>query len=276
MPGQDPQQVLDALAQRPEGRAALAIEGARVAAVGGFVRDALSGHEPRELDLVVEGDLELAARALGGRPEPHERFLAIHVAGDGWDVELTHARRERYERPGALPAVEPATIEEDLLRRDFSVNAIAAELPSGRLLAPPGALEDLAVGRLRVLHDASFSDDPTRALRLARYRHRTGFEVEPATAALAASAKLADVSGARIGAELRLVLHEPDPPAVLADLEGLLPLVADRELIARALALAPADADRDAVVLAATMFETAPDREWIEALELGAGPRDAI
>src|SRR5271156_2995419 len=107
------QTVLDALAARPDGVAALALEDARVAAVGGFVRDSLLGREPRELDLVVEGELRAVAAQLGGKATEHPLFLAVHVERDGWAVEVTHARSERYERPGALPAVKRATIEAD-------------------------------------------------------------------------------------------------------------------------------------------------------------------
>jgi tRNA nucleotidyltransferase (CCA-adding enzyme) len=276
MAGFDPQLVLDALAQRPDGRAALALEGFRVAAVGGFVRDTLLGREPRELDLVVEGDVDEVASALGGVQEPHPQFLAVHVSGERWQIEVTQARSERYERPGALPLVAPASIDEDLARRDFTVNAIAVELHSGRLLSADGALEDLAAGRLRVLHDASFEDDPTRVMRLARYALRTGFTVDPHTAALARRATLTSVSGARIGSELALILAEEDPPAVLAELADKLPLSVDRGLVERTLALLPPDGDRGVATLAASTFETAPGSEWIEALELGAAVRDAL
>ena len=126
------------------------------------------------------------------------------------------ARRERYPAPGALPEVEPASLAEDLGRRDFTVNALAVTLGDGELIAVPGALEDLAAGTLRVLHDASFIDDPTRLIRLARYAERLSFAVDPHTAALARAAGFATLSGGRLGGELRLALAEPDPVAVLA------------------------------------------------------------
>jgi len=141
-----PQAALSALARRPEGAAAMALVGLRVAAVGGFVRDALIGREPRELDLVVEGDPAEVARQLGGEVVRHPQFLACHVSRDGWSIEVTGARTERYPRPGALPLVAPASIEADLVRRDFTVNAIAVTL-EGELIAPPGALDDLAAPR---------------------------------------------------------------------------------------------------------------------------------
>jgi tRNA nucleotidyltransferase (CCA-adding enzyme) len=272
----DPQSVLDALTGRADGQAALALTGARVAVVGGFVRDVLLGREPRELDLVIEGDLRDLARQLGGAAVVHEPFMAVHVARDGWAAELTHARRERYASPGALPSVEPTRIEEDLPRRDFSVNAIAVTLGDGELLAPPGAVDDLAAGRLRVLHPASFIDDPTRVLRLARYARRTGFSVERETGRLAEEATLATVSGARIGAELTLILREPDPLGILEDLQGKLPITVERETAECALELAPADADSGLVILAATMRHQPPDERWIDSLELGARAREVV
>ena len=269
-----PDPVLAALAARPDGAAVLGLRGTRVAVVGGFVRDSLIGRAPREIDLVVEGDPRLLAEQLGGELSVHAAFLACHVARDGWAIELTRARRERYVHPGALPTVEPATIEQDLVRRDFGVNAIAVTLDDGQLLAPAGALEDLAARRLRVLHEQSFIDDPTRVMRLARYRTRLGFAVAPETAQLAELARLDTVSGARVGAELRLILGEPDPLGPLDELAGKLPLAVDRELVAAAQALAPPDADRELLILA-TVARNAPSA-WLDALELTARERAVI
>ena len=119
--------------------------------------------------------------------------------------DLAGARRETYERPGALPTVElGATIEEDLARRDFTVNAMAVSLADGRLTTWPGAREDLDNGVLRVLHERSFADDPTRMLRLVRYAARLEFAVDPDTEALIDPALLDTVTGDRAGNELRL------------------------------------------------------------------------
>jgi tRNA nucleotidyltransferase (CCA-adding enzyme) len=184
--------------------------------VGGAVRDALLGREPRELDLVVEGDAVALARRLGGVRAVHERFGTAVLEG----ADLAAARRETYAAPGALPDVElGATVPEDLARRDFTVNALAVRLADGEGAAWAGALEDLEVGRLRVLHDRSFLDDPTRVLRLARYAARLGFAPDEHTAALARAAiaggALDTVTGARLGAEVRLALREPLPAALL-------------------------------------------------------------
>jgi tRNA nucleotidyltransferase (CCA-adding enzyme) len=171
---------------------------------------------------VVEGDAIALARRLGGRVIAHERFGTATVElPDGTTFDVTSARRERYARPGLLPEVElGATLREDLERRDFTVNAIAVHLADRELIALPGATEDLEARRLRVLHDRSFFDDPTRLLRLIRYAVRLGFEPDPHTDRLAAEAiaggLLYTVSGSRLGAELRLLLKEPQPEALLA------------------------------------------------------------
>ena len=181
--------------------------------VGGAVRDQLLGRVPRELDLVVEGDAVAVARRaaerVGGALTVHERFGTATVLADGFAFDLAGARRESYSQPGALPDVQlGATIEEDLARRDFTVNAIARRLADNELVAFPGAREDLRDGVLRVLHDRSFIDDPTRMLRLVRYAHRLGFEIAPETAALVDPSLFATVSGDRLGNELRLLIRE--------------------------------------------------------------------
>ena len=110
--------------------------------VGGAVRDALLGRDPRDLDLVVEGDAEAVARRLGEDAVVHDRFGTATAVGE---VNIAATRRERYERPGALPDVELGVpLREDLERRDFSVNTLAVRLADGELEAVPGALEDLA------------------------------------------------------------------------------------------------------------------------------------
>jgi len=236
----------------------------RVWVVGGAVRDLLLGGMPSDLDLVVEGDaLAVARRAaerLGGEVLVHERFGTATVSGPDASFDLAGARRERYPEPGALPLVElGARLEEDLARRDFTVNTLALRLADGELTGAPGGQEDLDARVLRVLHDASFRDDPTRLVRLARYAARLGFAVEPHTAALAGLAVSvgapATVSGERLGAELRLLAGEPQPAALLA-LEphglgaALLPRFrADAALAERAVALCPVDARAGLVAL---------------------------
>jgi len=194
--------------------------------VGGAVRDALRGQVPRELDLVVEGDAvsvaRRAAERVGGQVTVHERFGTATVRTGDFAFDLAGARRETYDRPGALPTVElGATLEEDLARRDFTVNAMAVSLADGHLTTWPGAREDLDNGVLRVLHDRSFADDPTRMLRLVRYAARLEFSVDPHTEALIDPALLETVTGDRAGNELRLLLREPPRALELLDRYGL-------------------------------------------------------
>jgi tRNA nucleotidyltransferase (CCA-adding enzyme) len=257
--------LLDVLAQHP---------GAWV--VGGAVRDALLGRVPGELDVVVEGDPGPVARALGTVVAHHDRFETYDVRGpDGCLYDVVMARAERYAAPGALPDVRPGSLEDDLLRRDFTVNALALD-GTGRLAAAPAALEDLEARRLRVMHAASFRDDPTRLWRLVRYAVRLGFRPEPATDRLAFEAvqrgALQTVSGDRLGAELRLALREPDPLAALhaAQNLGLVEgLRLDPALVADALALLPAEpgARGDLVVLGAAI----PDGAWAHGFGFTAG-----
>jgi tRNA nucleotidyltransferase (CCA-adding enzyme) len=261
--------------------------------VGGAVRDLLLDRPPLDLDIVVEGDALALARDLGGEIRAHDRFGTGTVRLDGRSYDLASARRERYSHPGALPDVQPAGIEEDLQRRDFTVNALAVALSgpeAGRLVTVPMALEDLDTGRMRVLHPASFLDDPTRLLRLARYGERLGFAAEPETAQFATSAiaggALDTVSGPRIGTELRLLAGEDDPVGAL---RALAPWRLDRAIhpqlgledprLARAaLHLLPAGGRRDRLVLAAAA-RGVPARELeqlLDALGFIAGDREAI
>ena len=264
-------------------------DGDGVHLVGGAVRDLLLGGAPVDLDLVVEGDAAAVAASLGGELKAFDRFGTATVVLDGFSYDIARARRETYSHPGALPDVEPAPLAEDLLRRDFTVNAIALGL-SGELTAAPAALEDLDARRLRVLHDRSFIDDPTRLMRLARYASRLGFEVEPHTRELAGEAvaggALGTVSGPRIGNELRLLAREDDPVAAMRGLAGLgLDRaihpgfgIEDQDLARRALALLPDDGRRDrlALALAARGLPPAELAEMLESLAFEADDRDAI
>lgn len=261
-----------------------------VLVVGGGVRDLLLGGAPADLDLVVEGDPARAWERLGGEVRVHDRFGTSTVTVAGFTYDLAQPRRETYSHPGALPEVSRASLEEDLGRRDFTVNAIALGLADGELRAFPGALDDLLARRLRVLHDRSFVDDPTRLLRLARYRGRLGFEIDARTRALVKEAidggALSTVSGPRIGHELRLLAAEPDPVAALLAMRelGLDTALApgfgltDPGLARRALALLPPDGRPDQLVLA--VAARAMDREelrgLLDRLAFGAGERETI
>ncbi len=204
--------------------------------VGGPVRDRLLERpmvELVDLDLVIEGDAVEVARLLkwqhGGALDVHERFgTATWRPPEGTlAVDLVTARRETYPSPGALPVVEPGTLEDDLRRRDFTINAMAMTLwpgPAWELVDPLGGAGDLYAGLLRVLHDRSFVDDPTRLLRLARFSVRLGFRPDMHTSDLVHAAVLPTpdgatvldtVSGDRLRHEWELLCSEPDPPAVV-------------------------------------------------------------
>jgi tRNA nucleotidyltransferase (CCA-adding enzyme) len=178
--------------------------------VGGAVRDLLLGRTRADLDFAVEGDAAVLGRRLGGDVRAHERFATATVEVDGGHLDFATARSETYPHPGALPEVRPASLAEDLARRDFTVNAMAVPLlGEPELIDPHGGRADLDAGLLRVLHDRSFVDDPTRALRAARYAARYGFELEPRTAELVPEADLGTVSADRVEAELRRLAREP-------------------------------------------------------------------
>ena len=279
--------LLERVRELPCGRrllaAAAAVDGAYL--VGGAVRDLLLGRLPHELDVAVEGEVGALAAALGAPATAHERFGTATVRDGDCRWDLAASRAEDYAHPGALPDVRPAAIEEDLRRRDVTVNAIALDLRSGALLAAEHALDDLAAGRLRVLHDASLRDDPTRLWRIARYAARLGFALEPHTAQLAAEAVAARaverVSGARIGNELRLALVEPDPVGALDEAVslGLAPWLApDRVRTGAALALLPAGEGRpDLVVLAAAIAESGDDADQrLAGMAFTAGERAVL
>jgi len=184
----------------------------RVYLVGGSVRDLLLGRGRADIDLVVAGDAAGLAARLGAGVVEHERFATAKVRLDGHEVDIAAARAETYPKPGALPVVEPAAdVATDLGRRDFTINAMAIPLlGEPRLIDPYGGRGDLAAGLLRVLHPRSFADDPTRALRAARYAARFGFELEPETAGLLREASLGTVSADRQEAELLRLAAEPD------------------------------------------------------------------
>jgi tRNA nucleotidyltransferase (CCA-adding enzyme) len=187
---------------------------------GGVVRDRLLGRPLRDLDLVLAGDVPAFAKsvaaATGATIRAHDRFgTAALVLPDGPALDLAAARTERYAHPGALPTVAlGATIEEDLARRDFTVNAMAIPLSARPgLVDPYGGAADLGRRWIRILHAASFRDDPTRILRAVRYAARLAFRLEPATRRALGDAlrqgALETISADRRRRELRLLLEEP-------------------------------------------------------------------
>ena len=206
---------MDELAQalreaHPELEAVRAVARQPVYLVGGGVRDLLLGRGRADVDLMVEGDATDLAARLGGANSEHDRFGTVKVDVDGHEVDIVGARTESYEKPGALPTVTPAAdIEEDLARRDFTVNAMAIPLQGEpRLIDPYGGRRDLDAGVLRILHDRSFVDDPTRAIRAARYASRFGFRLEPRTEELLRQTDLTTVSADRRRTELERLAAE--------------------------------------------------------------------
>jgi tRNA nucleotidyltransferase (CCA-adding enzyme) len=200
--------------------------------VGGAVRDLLMDEPSFDVDIAVEGDGiafgRALARALGGRVVPHEKFGTAVVVHDGGRVDVATARTEFYDYPGALPAVEQASIRQDLYRRDFTINALAVSLKGedfGRVVDFFGGLRDLEEGVIRVLHNLSFIDDPTRLFRALRYENRYGFRMEAHTQGLARACVemelVGELSSARLRDELEALLSEEEVAGTLRRLAEL-------------------------------------------------------
>jgi tRNA nucleotidyltransferase (CCA-adding enzyme) len=216
-----PSELLDIL--RGTGELASGL-GQKLYLVGGLVRDLLLGRPSLDLDLVVEGEALKLAEGLAARYPgswvAHRRFGTAKLRYGKWSIDLATARSESYFRPGALPAVRPGVIREDLFRRDFTINAMAVHLDPayyGDLLDPYDGKQDLELGLIRILHQRSFVDDATRMFRALRYEQRLGFHLEQLTEAmLRQTVTMVDTIGAdRIRHELELILKEERPELVL-------------------------------------------------------------
>jgi tRNA nucleotidyltransferase (CCA-adding enzyme) len=195
--------------------------------VGGFVRDLLLRHENLDIDIVIEGDAIVFARLFasryGARSREFQKFkTAVLIFPDGFKIDVATARTEYYEAPGALPIVEYSSIKMDLYRRDFTINTLALKLNPGEfgtLLDFFGAQRDLKEGRISLLHNLSFVEDPTRVFRAVRFEQRFKFRITKLTANLINNAVRNNffdrLSGARLFQELKLILQEESPiPAV--------------------------------------------------------------
>ena len=198
--------------------------GQRLFMVGGVVRDLLLGRPTFDLDLVVEGDAIALAEVLAAEPRAkvtvHPAFNTAKLHWESWSVDIASARSETYSRPGALPTVREGTLQTDLFRRDFTINAMAVELTSGHygdLIDLHGGQADLRKRAIRVLHPMSFTDDATRIWRAIRYEQRLSFHLEPGTQGLLVRdvPMLATISGDRIRHELEAVLKEDRPETML-------------------------------------------------------------
>ncbi len=199
--------------------------------VGGFVRDVLLERPNFDIDIVVEGrGLEFArelAKELGGRVREHAKFMTAIVIfeeerGGVGHIDVATARLEYYEQPAAQPTVEHSSIKLDLLRRDFTINALAIHLGKqnfGQLVDFFGGQRDIVDKRIRVLHTLSFVEDPSRCLRAVRFEQRYAFKLGLGLERLIKNAltlKLVDkLSGARLLHELQLIFEEQNPVSVL-------------------------------------------------------------
>jgi tRNA nucleotidyltransferase (CCA-adding enzyme) len=224
-------QVLQRVLSHPALAGARPVLAENVFAVGGAVRNALLERAPGpDVDLVVDGDPMPVARAietrLGAELTAHHEFRTAELRrADGHLVDIVGARTERYPAPGALPEVREGTIQQDLARRDFSINAIAIRLSgaaAAEIVDPEAGRADLGAGLIRILHPASFVDDPSRVVRAARYGAQLGFDLESETARLAGRAACAlDPTNARTQAELVRLLEETMAPEALCRMSDL-------------------------------------------------------
>ena len=205
-------------------------QGQRISLVGGIVRDMLLGYPNFDIDLVIEGDAVKLAQHVAETSQvrllTHHRFGTAKLKYENFTLDLATARKETYSKPGALPAVTPGTLKDDLFRRDFSINAMAISLVHndyGELVDPYHGESDLEHRLIRVLHPESFSDDATRILRGVCYEQRFGFEFETHTARLLERdiPVLDTVSGDRIRHELEHIFEENRPELVIKRLGEL-------------------------------------------------------
>ena len=213
--------------------------GLAVYAVGGFVRDLLLGVENLDMDITVEGDgiffAERFAATHGCRVRSHHAFgTAVVVFPDNSKVDVASTRLEYYESPGVLPTVERSSLRHDLYRRDFTINTLALCINEGRfglLTDYFGGRQDIQKRTVRVLHNLSFVEDPTRVFRAIRFEQRLGFPIAPHTENLIRSAVrmniLDKVGGRRFFNELVLILKEKEPAGAIGRMAalGLLPSV---------------------------------------------------
>lgn len=194
--------------------------------VGGPVRDKLLGIDNCDLDFVVEGDgikfAEALNKTLKGKLTAYKAFGTATIALHGKRVDVVTSRKETYKCPAAYPTVKPGSIKDDLFRRDFTINAMAISLNKknfGKLVDFYGGQKDLKKGIIRVMHDKSFIDDPTRVFRAVRFSVRFGFKIEPHTKKLIKEAVLdgllGEVNAGRVRKEIGLFLKEKNPKKCL-------------------------------------------------------------
>jgi len=218
-----------------EKAAALAsAHGLELYAVGGCARDWMLGRESADIDFLLSGApapvVEGLEKEYGGRHVKFSPFLTVrYFSAEGRRLDFARFRKETYLKPAALPTVgEAASAAEDLKRRDFACNAMAVRLDGPGafgLLDPYGGLADIKAGLVRVLHEKSFEDDPTRLFRAARFAGRFGWRLETGTLELASAAVKAGLPGLlsreRLRNEFLKILEEKEPRPALELLRGL-------------------------------------------------------
>ena len=198
--------------------------------VGGFVRDLFLFRENEDMDIVIEGDgiafAKEYAKIHGTRIHAHDKFgTAVIIFKDDFKIDVASARMEYYEFPAALPTVEMSSIKLDMFRRDFTINTLCIHLNPGKfgtLIDFYSAQRDLKDKVVRILHNLSFVEDPTRVFRALRFEQRFGFSIGKFTSGLIENAVKMDffkrLSGRRVFSELRLILEEEDPALAIVRL----------------------------------------------------------
>ena len=248
--------------------------GAEPYLVGGTVRDLLLGGQPADLDLSVVGGapgfVDILANELNAEVVARSQFGTSKLRIDDTVIDLATARKESYAYPGALPTVSPGSIQEDLARRDFSINAMAVSLSSrtwGDLLDPFNGQRDLRDGLIRVLHPESFVDDATRILRAIRYAQRLGFRLESTTEVLIGRdlTYLDRIKGDRVRRELERVFCEQRVASILEAARelGVLsaiypPLTVDDSMLAKLQQVATAPANGRALLVVSLLAFSLP------------------
>jgi tRNA nucleotidyltransferase/poly(A) polymerase len=194
-----------------------------------MIRDLLLGFEPVDIDIVVEEDIGPIADRLNhrlkGECRVHPEFGTAAIRVGAEQIDLARSRTETYPRPAQLPQVRFSDLSQDLLRRDFTVNAIAFSLNKksfGRIIDPFSGIRDIRERTIRILHPGSFIDDPTRIFRALRYKRRLGFRIDPLTGRLMRSAirkrMIERLSAQRVINELKLIVREKEWRPILGDL----------------------------------------------------------
>ncbi|AFK86902.1 MULTISPECIES: CCA tRNA nucleotidyltransferase [Thermoanaerobacterium] len=191
--------------------------------VGGYVRDKLLNLESDDIDITVEGDgikfAFMLNEILNGEMEVHDKFETAKIKTKDFELDIVSARKERYERPGMLPVVQRASLADDIKRRDFTINMLALDVKTNQIIDIYNGGNDIKNKLIRVVHDKSFVDDPTRIFRAIRYSGRLGFKIEQHTERLLrksiSDGDIFNVSADRIMNEIYLILKEKKPEPIV-------------------------------------------------------------